>query len=289
MISAGAGLVSILSYTHSIKSKMDGIDSVASEGLAHSSVRWIGISPTVDTATAIGDTIQLAVTATDARGNALLGAPTVWNSSDTMVATVDSAGTVIARGGGGTAIMVTIGGKAARAHVLVRPHPVGLQVLGDSLFRAAEGSRGRTAAQVVDARGHEIGGFATRWRSSDPSIAAVDSLGNVTAMAPGRTVFTVTADTMVAQLPVEIYPVASSLTLLSGDGQRAPAGRRVSQPVTVQVVSRSGRPIPGVPVRFALEEGAGRTEPQADSSDAQGIARASWTLGGFPGRQTLSV
>jgi len=289
VISAGAGLVSILSYTHSIKSKMDGIDSVASEGLAHASVRWIGISPTVDTATAIGDTIQLAVTATDARGNALLGAPTVWNSSDTMVATVDSAGTVIARGGGGTAIMVTIGGKAARAHVLVRPHPVGLQLLGDSLFRAAEGSRGRTAAQVVDARGHEIGGFATRWRSSDPSIAAVDSLGNVTAMAPGRTIFTVTADTMVAQLPVEIYPVASSLTLLSGDGQRAPAGRRVSQPVTVQVVSRSGRPIPGVPVRFALEEGAGRTEPQADSSDAQGIARASWTLGGFPGRQTLSV
>ena len=28
---------------------------------------------------------------------------------------------------------------------------------------------------------------------------------------------------------------------------------------------------------------------QADSSDAQGIARASWMLGGFPGRQTLSV
>jgi Bacterial Ig-like domain (group 1) len=55
------------------------------------------------------------------------------------------------------------------------------------------------------------------------------------------------------------------------------------------VVSRSGRPIPGVPVRFVLEEGAGRAEPQADSSDAQGIARASWTLGGFPGRQTLSV
>jgi hypothetical protein len=54
-------------------------------------------------------------------------------------------------------------------------------------------------------------------------------------------------------------------------------------------VSRSGRPIPGVPVRFALEEGAGRVEPQADSSDGQGIARAAWTLGGFPGRQTLSV
>jgi hypothetical protein len=91
------------------------------------------------------------------------------------------------------------------------------------------------------------------------------------------------------QLPVEVYPVPSSLTLLSGDGQRAPAGRRVPQAITVQVVSRSGRPIPRVPVRFNLDEGAGRAEPQADSSDAQGIARAMWTLGGFPGRQTLSV
>src|SRR6185503_11556895 len=106
---------------HSLKAKLEP-DSLAT-GLA--AVRWIGISPTVDTVTAIGDTIQLAVTATDARGNALLGAPTVWNSSDTMVATVDSAGTVIARGGGGTAIMVTIGGKAARAHVYVRQRPAG--------------------------------------------------------------------------------------------------------------------------------------------------------------------
>jgi hypothetical protein len=286
LISAGAGLVSILSYTHSLKSKFEA-DSLAAGSLAN--VRWIGISPTVDTATAIGDTIQLAVTATDARGNALLGAETLWNSSDTMVATVDSAGTVIARGGGTTAIMVTIGGKAARAHVFVRQRPAELQIVGDTLFRAPEGGRSRTMAHVVDVRGHEIGGFATRWRSADPSIAAVDSIGNVAAIAPGRTVFTATADEMVAQLAVEVYPVASSLTLLSGDGQRAPAGRKVSQPVTVQVVSRSGRPIPGVPVRFILEEGTGRAEPQADSSDAQGIARASWTLGGFPGRQTLSV
>jgi hypothetical protein len=279
-------LVSILSYTHSLKSKFEA-DSLASGAL--STVRWIGISPTLDTATAIGDTIQLAVTATDARGNALVGAPTVWSSSDTLVATVDSAGTVIASGRGAAAILVTIGGKTARAHVFVRQRAAELRIIGDSEFRAAEGSRGKTLAHLVDVRGHEIGGFAARWRSADPSIAAVDSLGNVMAIAPGRTVFTATADEMVAQLPVEVYPVASSLTLLSGDGQRAPAGRKVSQPVTVQVVSRSGRPIPGVPVRFVLEEGAGRAEPQADSSDAQGIARASWTLGGFPGRQTLSV
>src|SRR5918995_2099382 len=54
VISAGAGLVSILSYTHSLKSKYEA-DSLATGGV--SAVRWIGISPTVDTATSIGDTI----------------------------------------------------------------------------------------------------------------------------------------------------------------------------------------------------------------------------------------
>jgi hypothetical protein len=288
VISAGAGLVSILSYTHSIKVKFDG-DSLATEALAHAAVRWVGITPTADTATAIGDTIQLAVTATDARGNALLGAPTIWSSTDTAVASVDSAGTVVARGGGATAIMVTIGGKSARTHVYVRQIPADLRVIGDSLFRVPEGERGKIAAAVIDTRGHEIAALSAKWRSADASIAAVDSLGNAIGNAPGRTSLIATYENLVAQLPVEVYPVPASLTLMGGDGQRAPAGRRVSQPVMVQVVSRSGRPIEGVPVRFVLEPGSGQLEPAIDSSDAQGIARAMWTLGGAPGRQSLSV
>src|SRR5687767_15412082 len=70
VISAGAGLVSILSYTHSMKVKYDP-DSVSVRGLA--AVRWVGVTPALDTASSIGDTINLAVTATDPRGNALLG------------------------------------------------------------------------------------------------------------------------------------------------------------------------------------------------------------------------
>ena len=269
VISAGAGLVSILSYTHSLKSKFDP-DSL---GTNVTNVRWVGISPTVDTATSIGDTIQLAVTATDTRGNALPGAPTLWNSSDTTVASVDSAGTVIARGGGATVIMVTVGGKTVRAHVYVQQQAAALRIAGDTIFRMPEGDQGRTEARLVDARGNEIRGAAVRWRSADPSIASVDSMGNAVGVAPGTTTFTASVNAMATQLPVEVYPVASSLTLLSGDGQRAPAGRRVSQPVTVQVVSRSGRPVPGIPVRFILAENEGRAEPQADSSDAQGVAR----------------
>ena len=204
MISAGAGLVSILSYTHSLKSKFEA-DSLAAATLVP--VRWIGISPVVDTATAVGDTIQLAVTATDARGNALLGAPTVWTSVDTSVATVDSAGTVVARGGGWTSVIVAVGEKSVRAKVYVVQRPAGLRIPGDSLLRIPEGDKGNAVAQLVDARGYEIKGSIPRWRSADPSIAGVDSVGHATGVAPGRTTFTASTDAMVVQLPVEVYPV----------------------------------------------------------------------------------
>ena len=276
--------MSILSYTHSLKAKLEP-DTLAA---GTSGVRWIGVSPTVDTISSVGDTVQLAVTATDARGNALLGVQTLWSSSDSTVASVDSAGTVVAHGPGGAAIMVSVGEKSVKARVYVVQRPTGMGTT-DSLLRIPEGEHAKAAASPVDARGNPIAGFTPRWRSADASIASVDSLGNTLGMAPGRTTLTATVDGMVTQLPVEVFPVASSITVLSGDGQRAPAGRRVPQPVTVQVVSRSGRPIPGVPVRFVLEEGAGKVEPQADSSDAQGTARASWSLGGLPGRQTLTV
>ncbi len=252
-------------------------------------MRWVGVTPALDTASSIGDTINLAVTATDPRGNALLGAPTVWSTGDSVVATVDSAGTVVARSGGTAAIVVTVGGKVATAHVVVRQRPAEVRIVGDSIFRVPEGERGQAVAYVADARRQKILGLAVRWRSADPSVAAMDSLGNVTGTAPGRTTFTAMHEGMVTSLPAEVYPVPASLTLLGGDGQRAPAGRRVANPVAVQVVSRSGRPIEGVAVRFVLPEGAGETDPQSAASDAKGIARASWTLGGLPGRQSLAI
>ena len=274
-----------MSYTHSMKAKIlpDSIETTAV-----TAVKWVGITPGLDTATSIGDTIQLAVTATDHRGNALVGAEPVWSSSDTAVASVDSTGAVVARSGGTAAITVTVGGKGARARVLVEQQAIALKV-SDSVFRVPEGERGQTVGHVVDARGQEIPGLWARWHSANPAVAAIDSLGNVAGVAPGRTMFTASYEGLVAQMPAEVYPVPASLTLLGGDGQRAPAGRKVAQPVTVQVVSRSGRPVEGVPVRFALEEGAGVSDPPVDSSDGQGIARATWTLGSAAGRQTLSI
>jgi hypothetical protein len=285
LISVGAGLASILSDSDSIKAQLDPVSGQA----AMTAVRWVGVSPTLDTARAIGDTLQLAVIAKDARGNALPGVPTVWRSSDSIVATADSAGTVVARSAGTATITVTVGNKVAKSQVVVRQRPAEIRVVGDSILRLPEGERGLAVAFVADARRQRILGLRVKWRSADPSIATVDSTGNVSGTAVGRTTFTATHEDMVAQLGAEVYPVPASLTLLGGDGQRAPAGRPVPNPIAVQVVSRSGRPIEGVPVHFALDPLAGVVDPQTGASDSQGVVRATWALGGLPGRQSLRV
>jgi hypothetical protein len=67
-LSAGAALVSIISSVRSLPADQ---------------VRWIGVRPIADTAWAIGDTIQLAITSTDAHGGIVPGVRVGWTSTDT--------------------------------------------------------------------------------------------------------------------------------------------------------------------------------------------------------------
>src|SRR5215213_3433320 len=84
-------------------------------------VRWIGVRPTADTAWSIGDSIQLALTITDAHGGIVPGVRVGWTSTDTAVVTVDSAGTVVARSVGVATVVAAAGGRIAQSRILVRP------------------------------------------------------------------------------------------------------------------------------------------------------------------------
>jgi hypothetical protein len=274
-LSAGAALVSILSSVRSITGTQQ--------------VRWIGVAPAADTAWAIGDTIQLATTLTDAHGGILPGVSVGWTSTDTSVASVDSGGAVIARSGGAATIVAAAGGHIAQARILVRPRPAGIRIFGDTLLRVPEGGATRLVARVVDARRHSVPGQSIAWRSADPSVAAVDSAARLSAVSSGRATLIASSGDLTAELPLEVYPIPSTITLLAGDGQHAPSAHRLSGPVKAQVVSRGGRPMAGVVVRFGVTDGLGRVDRDTDTSDTDGIVQAGWTLGGRPGRQRLQL
>jgi hypothetical protein len=276
-LSAGAAAVSILSSVRSIT--------------AEQHVRWIGVAPAADTAWAIGDTIQLATTITDGHGGVLPGVSVGWTSTDTSVAAVDSGGTVVTRSAGATTVVAAAGGRIAQSRILVRPRPADIRILGlgDSLLRVPEGGTTRLAARVVDARRHAVPGQNIAWRSADPSVASIDSAARLTGVTAGRATLVASAGDLTTEVSVEVYPVPATITLLAGDGQHASAGRRLPGAVKAQVVSRGGRPMAAVAVRFSLADASDRVDQEIDTSDADGIVQAGWTLGSRPGRHRIAL
>ena len=69
------------------------------------------------------------------------------------------------------------------------------------------------------------------------------------------------------------------IDLVSGDGQSAEAGTRLSSPLVVKVTDAAGQPIPGQHLNFVVVSGEGSLFAPSVLSDGQGIAQNLWTLG----------
>ena len=134
------------------------------------------------------------------------------------------------------------------------------------------------------------GGFlsATTATTDENGLAAATlTLGS----DPGRN--TVTA--RVAELKPVIFgatalSVPTSLAKVSGDKQEGPAGAALSEPL-VRCGPGSGSTIPleGALVIFRVTAGGGTLTATTDTTDANGRAAATLTLGSLPGANTVSV
>ena len=80
---------------------------------------------------------------------------------------------------------------------------------------------------------------------------------------------------------------AAELELVDGNGQTAPAGTALAEPVIVRVLDTEARPVTNQEVTFGIVSGGGSVEPQTVTTDADGIAAATWTLGPNAGIQEL--
>ncbi len=81
----------------------------------------------------------------------------------------------------------------------------------------------------------------------------------------------------------------AQLRVVSGDGQSAQAGDPLRNPLVVEVLDRSGRPIPGTAVVFEFvdpADGAEISAPTAET-DGSGQATAQVTLGDAEGDQPV--
>lgn len=111
-----------------------------------------------------------------------------WESSNPLVAVVNSGGRVTAVGIGEAVITAKAGEKSATCKVTVNPVPVSSLALDKTTLELSEGDSATLTATVRP-------GYATdktvTWSSSDTSVATVDQSGTVTAVKEG--IATITA------------------------------------------------------------------------------------------------
>jgi hypothetical protein len=285
--STGAALVTVVSalYSYGVIGKAESHQSIGNIGAA-----WVGLRPQVDTATAIGDTVHFAATIADKNGSILVGARPTWTTGDTNVARVLNDGSVIARGPGATTVSVVVGTLVAHSRVLVRPRVAVVQMAnltGDSGIVLAEGAATQLHALGLDSRGHAVAGVSAAWQVDDSTVATLDSSGVLMGHNAGRTVVTAKIEGLTARAGVSVATTAATLAAVAGAEQRALSGNSLPQAVVVRATNRRGAPAAKQLVTFKPADGQGTVDPVSVLTDADGRARTTWTLGAYPGRQTL--
>lgn len=77
--------------------------------------------------------------------------------------------------------------------------------------------------------------------------------------------------------PTDAPPVV--VQVVSGDRQEGTVGAALSQPLAVRVTDRAGQPLVGRTVAFTVVQGGGVVAAGSAITDAEGVARDTWTLG----------
>jgi hypothetical protein len=285
--SSGAAIVSIFTalYSYGVIGHSEAHQSIGNLGAA-----WVALRPAIDTAYALDDTVHYAATVTDKSGSILVGARPVWTTGDSSIATVLPDGSVIAHGPGKTMVSVVVGKLVTHSSIVVRQRVNSVEVgraLGDSVLVLPEGAQLQLRARATDARGHPIEGLNATWHVDDNTVAALDSNGVITGRNSGRTVIAAKVEGVTGRSGVSVVTPAAAIALVAGTNQRALAGKALPQAVVVRATNRKGAASSGKKVTFRLADGEGSVDPATAVTDADGRARTAWTLGSYPGRQTL--
>jgi len=141
-------------------------------------------------------------------------------------------------------------------------------------------------AVILDQNSVPITGTVS-WTSANPSVATVNAGGTVTAESIGTTTVTATSGSLSATASVTVRQVTASFQVVSGDGQSATVGNALAQAIVVQANDAGGSPVQGAALSFSTT--SGQVSPTTATTDAQGQASLSWTLGTVSGPQQIQV
>ena len=118
-----------------------------------------------------------------------------------------------------------------------------------------------------------------RVQTAAERVAGLDAVASglaISVLARTRTLQTLASPNR-AERTVAAPPTA--VTVISGNGQSAPASTALADSIKVRVTDTFGYNVPGVTVTFAVIAGGGTVAPVSAVTNASGVAAARWTLG----------
>ena len=140
------------------------------------------------------------------------------------------------------------------------------------------------SAQVLDPTEHVVTDLPLSWSTSDATIATVSQTGLVTSTTKTGTVtITVTGlNGLSQQTSIRVQPV-TSLVVHTGADQSGSATSTLPTQFEVQALDANQQPVIGATITFAAVNGAGSVSPTSATTDANGYASTSITLGSTAG------
>jgi hypothetical protein len=184
------------------------------------------------------------------------------------------------------------------------PQPTVIQMVNGNNQSATVGTSlaNPFVVEVLDNSGRPVGGKTVTWTivqgsgTMSPASSVTNASGEARSFLqvgpiPGMHRVRSTLGTLppVEFVAMAIAVGASQLAMVSGNNQEAIVGAPLAQPIVVRASNATGGPVPDLTVTFSVTSGGGSVQPSTVTTDANGHASASWTLGGATGAQTVSA
>ena len=157
--------------------------------------------------------------------------------------------------------------------------PTTIELSPSTVSFDALGAEEAIVARVLDQHGREMPEAAIEWTSPDPEVATISDAGLIISVGNGTTTVTATAGNVTEGVEVSVEQRVEALEVEGGGDQTGAAGSPLPEPLIVRAFDPRGHPAIGAGITFSVEEGGGSVSDATATTDGDGRAATTWTLG----------
>ena len=143
-------------------------------------------------------------------------------------------------------------------------------------------------ASILDQNSQAFAGVVS-WSSDDPAVVTVSTAGEVTAIGNGVTSVRATFQALSATATLTVQQLATRVSIISGNAQTGAVAQELTDLLVVRSEDTGGAPVAAVDLTFTPAEGSGSVGESTLTSNDQGEASTTWTLGTAAGPQQVTA